>query len=284
MKVASLCIDEDVEISHLQPELMVDDGLLDPEHGPEPEINDTHDGEISEVVTNLAQLYQCDNRVEFSETLQTVIRKFGFRFYYVELLWVAPIGRPLKDVISSYPQNWQSTYANRNYASLDPAMTHCMNERTPIYWCEKKYREIERIYVHELSASHGVTEGVCAAVHQYGGSRTILNLSLERIKDRSEAEQERLKKIAQVLVGSVHTSIGRFTKGHAEDTEAPKLTARELECLEWVAAGKTAWEIAGILGVTEATATFHIKNIIRKLNASNRQHALTLAFHYGLLK
>jgi DNA-binding CsgD family transcriptional regulator len=57
-----------------------------------------------------------------------------------------------------------------------------------------------------------------------------------------------------------------------------------MECLQWVAAGKTAWEISKILGVVEATATFHVKNAIKKLNASNRQHALAIAFHYGILR
>ena len=46
-----------------------------------------------------------------------------------------------------------------------------------------------------------------------------------------------------------------------------ELTARELECMRWVAAGKTDAEIGNILSVSEATIKFHINGARRKLGA-----------------
>ena len=37
-------------------------------------------------------------------------------------------------------------------------------------------------------------------------------------------------------------------------SDAPALTARELEALRWTMEGKTAWEVGALLGVTERTA------------------------------
>ncbi|WP_348632859.1 helix-turn-helix transcriptional regulator [Mesorhizobium sp. M4A.F.Ca.ET.020.02.1.1] len=48
------------------------------------------------------------------------------------------------------------------------------------------------------------------------------------------------------------------------------LTAREYECLQWAARGKTAWEIGCILGVTRRTAAFHLDNARRKLGITTR--------------
>ena len=56
------------------------------------------------------------------------------------------------------------------------------------------------------------------------------------------------------------------------------LTPRETEVLKWMKNGKTNWEIAVILGITERTVKFHITNILAKLNASTRSHAVALAF------
>ncbi|TIR87267.1 MAG: helix-turn-helix transcriptional regulator, partial [Mesorhizobium sp.] len=39
-----------------------------------------------------------------------------------------------------------------------------------------------------------------------------------------------------------------------------RLTAREYECAQWAACGKTAWEIGCILGITRRTAAFHLDN------------------------
>jgi DNA-binding CsgD family transcriptional regulator len=63
----------------------------------------------------------------------------------------------------------------------------------------------------------------------------------------------------------------------------PKLSERELECLEWVSFGKTSWETALILGVSERTINFHLLNACRKLNVYGRQAAVALALRQNLL-
>lgn len=70
--------------------------------------------------------------------------------------------------------------------------------------------------------------------------------------------------------------------GHSLDTVS--LTQRESECLTWTANGKTSWEISVILGVSESTATFHLRNAGVKLKASNRAHAVAKALHLGLIE
>ncbi|ROT46630.1 helix-turn-helix transcriptional regulator [Pusillimonas sp. NJUB218] len=74
--------------------------------------------------------------------------------------------------------------------------------------------------------------------------------------------------------------------GTAHDTattQGPHLTPREVECLRWAAIGKTSAEIGAILGLTERTANFHIKNACTKLDVCNRQAAITHALRAGYL-
>ncbi len=59
------------------------------------------------------------------------------------------------------------------------------------------------------------------------------------------------------------------------------LTPREELCLNWVAQGKTSWEIGVILGITERTVNFHIQNASSKLGVSNRQAAIARALIDG---
>lgn len=58
------------------------------------------------------------------------------------------------------------------------------------------------------------------------------------------------------------------------DKQPDALTGRERESIGLVAEGKTDWEIGTILGVSPATARFHIDNARRKLGATNRAHAV----------
>ncbi|TIT70729.1 MAG: helix-turn-helix transcriptional regulator, partial [Mesorhizobium sp.] len=51
---------------------------------------------------------------------------------------------------------------------------------------------------------------------------------------------------------------------------------REYECLQWAARGKSAWDIAGILGITRRTAAFHLDNAKKKLGVRTQNQAVSL--------
>jgi DNA-binding NarL/FixJ family response regulator len=69
----------------------------------------------------------------------------------------------------------------------------------------------------------------------------------------------------------------------ALDEGVPELTAREREVLQAVSDGLTNREIGGKLWITEQTVKFHLKNLFRKLGASNRAEAVELAREQGLV-
>ena len=61
------------------------------------------------------------------------------------------------------------------------------------------------------------------------------------------------------------------------------ISDRELDVLKLVATGKSNREIAEVLSVSENTVKFHVKNIINKLNVSNRTEAVTIAIQNHIL-
>jgi DNA-binding NarL/FixJ family response regulator len=61
------------------------------------------------------------------------------------------------------------------------------------------------------------------------------------------------------------------------------LTPREVEVLGLVARGLANKEIAGKLGTASGTVKMHIQNILAKLGASDRTHAVTIAIERGIL-
>jgi DNA-binding NarL/FixJ family response regulator len=61
------------------------------------------------------------------------------------------------------------------------------------------------------------------------------------------------------------------------------LTPREVEVLGCVAKGMANKEIATQLGTASGTVKMHIQNILAKLGASDRTHAVTIAMERGIL-
>jgi two-component system, NarL family, response regulator len=70
----------------------------------------------------------------------------------------------------------------------------------------------------------------------------------------------------------------------AEHTAGSELSERELQVLQLLIKGLSNREIGGILGFTENTAKFHVKNILGKLGVSDRTEAATAAFQRGILR
>lgn len=64
--------------------------------------------------------------------------------------------------------------------------------------------------------------------------------------------------------------------GHGND-KAFIVSAREIDCLKWMAAGKTAWEVSTILGISERTVRFHLNAAREKLQCTTTTQAVAKA-------
>lgn len=69
----------------------------------------------------------------------------------------------------------------------------------------------------------------------------------------------------------------------AEHLGEEDLTARELDVLRLIRDGYRNKQIADELAIAESTVNFHIKNLVDKLRANDRTHAVTIAIRRGLL-
>jgi two-component system, NarL family, response regulator len=66
--------------------------------------------------------------------------------------------------------------------------------------------------------------------------------------------------------------------------DKPDLSDRELQVMELMATGKNNSEIGSCLTITEHTVRFHINNILVKLSANDRVHAIVIALRQGIVQ
>ena len=70
----------------------------------------------------------------------------------------------------------------------------------------------------------------------------------------------------------------------AEHTGEDTLTSREIDLLRLNAAGNANKEIGGQLSITEETVKSHVTNILAKLGANDRTHAVTIGLKRGIIE
>ena len=70
----------------------------------------------------------------------------------------------------------------------------------------------------------------------------------------------------------------------AEHSTDEALTAREVDVLRRIAGGNANKEIAAQLSITEETVKGYVKNILAKLGAKDRTHAVTIGLKRGVIE
>lgn len=100
---------------------------------------------------------------------------------------------------------------------------------------------------------------------------------------KSTPKEEVLNAIRSVHSGARHVPADVASR-LAEHLGQEDPTPRELEVLRCIRDGQRNKEIAGTLEIAETTVNFHIKNLVEKLGAKDRAHAVSIAIRRGLLE
>lgn len=100
---------------------------------------------------------------------------------------------------------------------------------------------------------------------------------------KSMPKTQMLEVIRSVHAGRRHvpSEVAARLAEHMGDED---LTSREVEVLRLIRDGYRNKQVADQLAIAETTVNFHIKNLVAKLGANDRTHAVTIAIRRGLLE
>ena len=101
------------------------------------------------------------------------------------------------------------------------------------------------------------------------------------LKERVRAELADIVRAVHQGMKRIEPAIALQIAHHASDLT---LTSREVQVLQLVAAGNSNKLIAKALTISDETAKTHVKNIIEKLDAHDRTHAVTIGLRRGIIE
>lgn len=211
---------------------------------------------------------------EINAAFKGMAGRFGYDHIVTTRLRDYSQGPRSVDAVVTYPEAWQDRYAEMKFHKVDPVFASLGRQPTPFFWggnSDECTRE-ERSFFDE-SRSAGVNKGLSlamsisksekAAVTWAGGSGEESDGLKHMFHLIATYYYQRLRLIQARTFGALRNEV--------------KLTARESEVLQWYAVGKSAWDIGGILGVSESTVRFHLSSVRKKYDVSSTVHAAALA-------
>lgn len=232
----------------------------------------------------LESLQSCRSVEELHATVRRITRDIGFEHFLYGVQVNLSLARPYQFILSGYPTEWRTHYDAKRYIEIDPTVSHCKTRCIPIVWTPQAFSDPPAARLMHEAQNHGLTSGASFAIHGRRGEVAMLSLASSSTPKDGSSDILHVLGAAQLLACYLHEAVQRVVLSkEALPIGETRLTRREKECLLWASEGKTAWEIARIVRVSERTVVFHLQNAARKMGVTTRQHAVARALSMNLI-
>ena len=194
-----------------------------------------------------------------------------------------PVQRPAQVIsISTLPHAWLQHYRRQRLDIIDPTLTQSPRSCLPVDWTTLAQGSPEGRRFFEQASQFGIkTTGLTVPVRDETAGMGLFCVTADL---RPAEWRNYLRKHLGDIV-----YLGMLYHHDIESTQINKdkrarLNEKETAALAWAATGKTAWETAQILGLSERSVTHHIQSSCVKLRAANKTHAVALAMQERLIE
>jgi LuxR family quorum-sensing system transcriptional regulator CciR len=228
-----------------------------------------------------AEADRCASPGELRLLLDQITRELGFR-YFALLHHRCVLSRSDRLIrLDNYPGAWEEELLGRHDVAVDPVHLASLRTNAGFGWEElgellplssSQRRILERSRHHGLGAGFtipanvpGEPSGSCSFAVARGQSLPVSRL------------------MSAELIGVHAFRAARRIYGFARRRVMPRLSPRERQCLRLVAAGKTDWEIAAILGISMETARQYVKQARAAYDVVSRAQLVACGLRDGLV-
>ncbi|MCA0404766.1 MAG: LuxR family transcriptional regulator [Proteobacteria bacterium] len=236
-----------------------------------------------------------------TKVMQRIIEHFGFTSWCM-----VDAGRAYADVPFNFGTTgatWVNHYKSNGFVHIDPYIAKARRENTPFDWSSipnpltKRGPKSKFKFLMESAYDNGFKEGLIFPCHfndRIGRRHSVVCVfywTSEESEFRTKIPEIRIylhmiviyfiTHSMELLALSVRDNVSLFKT--PSDVFERRLTDRERDVISWAARGKTAFETAEILGLSKDTVEKHISNVVSKIDARNRTHAVAKCIHLSLI-
>jgi len=185
--------------------------------------------------------------------------------------------------VGNTPQQFIEASRNPDNAKRDPVHQRLMRQSTPLIYDQDFYVNAEAGDLWEVHAPFGYRTGIAVGVHMPGYRRLLLGVDREKALPKDPIKLNRMIADLQLLAVHAQDAAARLLLAGHEAQTRPKLPVRQIEILRLTMEGKSAWVVGSLLGISENTVNYHLKQLFQKLDVSTKHHAVLKAMELGLL-
>ena len=177
-----------------------------------------------------------------------------------------------------FPKEYLQAMLHTGGLGVSPVVAQWLKTRRPVLFESSQQQNQTpwldnfRKYGLQNMAAHGLSDL---------GGHTTTYFSFSQIPGHLTLRHARL---LEMLVPHLHVALIHALRNQKKVTPETaanhtELTGREQEILQWLGSGKTNWEIAQQLNISENTVKNHVQRVLIKLNVKTRAQAVAKALN-----
>ncbi len=227
---------------------------------------------------------RCETKDDFLKVFRSFREMIGMEYIFCSQVNIDKIIQGEKfennDINLSAPEEFLKIYKKKNLFVFDHVLSDFLKTFKIQRWKDvfKKHGPDVWGDLLNTSADFGLNDGFVYGVRITKG----LNANCFSISDKKVKNSQRKKEIIKHLIPHLSEAFNKVVKTNLNGSY--NITEKEKEILNWLKEGKSSWEISVILNRSERVVNFHITNIITKLDATNRTHAVVKAIHDNIIQ
>ena len=186
--------------------------------------------------------------------------------------------------VSNVPAGFLKEFENLELGRIDPVSQHCKRSGAPIVWDQKTYATSDEKSLWEMQAPFGYSSGLAVGMH-FGRGRHFM-FGAEWNHECCERVANFKNIFEDILAFAEHAQAAAFDlslPARRGGSERP-LMKGELEALRWTMDGKTSWEIAKVMLMSERHVTLLLRRAMQKLDCSSKYETVLRAIRLGLIE
>lgn len=224
------------------------------------------------------------DRETFERRLVQFAHRLEFGIVSAAVVVDRPGEKPHFVMIGNTPKAFMEASRSVEDSQRDPVLKRLKVTSVPFVYDQGLYVDGGAGDLWEDQAAHGYRTGVSMALHMPAGKHFLLGVDREAPLPKGDGDLTRLMADLQLLaVFAQETAVKLLLPEELVGGPGKGLTPREREVLQWTKDGKTAWAVAQILGMTENTVNFHLRNAMTKLEVASKHQAVLKAISFGWL-
>ncbi|MDD7970358.1 LuxR family transcriptional regulator [Roseinatronobacter sp. HJB301] len=184
--------------------------------------------------------------------------------------------------VANYPEPWKQHYLEFGLHEQDPSLRHAARSHAPVHWGRLVDDPGFRSVFSQAHDFHIPDTGVTIPVRGPFGDKGMLSVSRRGSRASWDAHSAHIMRQLQESAALIHDTV--MHQGVVMRVmRAPNLSRREVEILQWIAAGKTQSDISDILTISARTVEVHMRSVRAKLGALTTAQAVARAIGLGLI-